>query len=93
MVVSSKNTLLVFLIALSAAFLPACGGDSSSSVSPVRAEPFGLLETTVADIHAAFKGEQLDGTGQALSCVGLAEQYLARIAALDVSIETGLPIN
>lgn len=93
MVVSSKNTLLVFLIALSAALLPACGGDSSSSISPVRAEPFGLLEATVADIHAAFKGEQLDGTGQALSCVGLAEQYLARIAALDVSIETGLPIN
>jgi Asp-tRNA(Asn)/Glu-tRNA(Gln) amidotransferase A subunit family amidase len=95
MVVTSKNTLRALCLALSAVLLAACGGSSSKNSQDAAggSKPFELLEATVADIHAAFKGEQLDESGQPLSCVVLAEAYLARIDALDISTATGLPIN
>ncbi|WP_348673316.1 amidase family protein [uncultured Abyssibacter sp.] len=55
--------------------------------------PFVLLEATVADVQAAFRGEQVDADDSPLTCVELAERYLARIDALDNSTDTGLPIS
>lgn len=85
-------------LAISVAVVSACGGSSSSSTTgslPGTPAPttFELLEATVADIHAGFRGEQVDEFGQALSCVGLAEKYIERIERLDNNPATGLPIN
>ena len=39
-------------------------------------QPFNVVETTIADIHAAFKAKRL-------TCAALVDAYLARIAAYD----------
>ncbi|MBB5189184.1 Asp-tRNA(Asn)/Glu-tRNA(Gln) amidotransferase A subunit family amidase [Zhongshania antarctica] len=98
MLVNRKISQSALGIVLSATLLTACGGSSNhtkASATPGGETPknFELLEATVADIHAAFKGEQVAESGQPLSCVALAEQYLARIETLDNTTETGLPIS
>ena len=95
---SIKRVFSSTSLAISVAVISACGGGSSSSTTgslPDTPAPttFELLEATVADIHAGFRGEQVDESGQALSCVGLAEKYIERIERLDNNPATGLPIN
>lgn len=98
MLVNQKISQSALCVVLSATLLSACGGSSTrstTSATPGATTPenFELLEATVADIHAAFKGQQLTDSGQPLSCEDLAEQYLARIETLDSTTETGLPIS
>ncbi len=66
--------------------LAACGGSSSSnSDNDTAIEPgvFSLEEATVADIHAAFRGELLQDNGEPLNCEALANLYIQRIFAYD----------
>lgn len=95
---NSSRAVVVLYSTFSLILLAACGplNSSSSSSNGSIAKPperFELLEATVADIQAGFRGEQVDAAGNPLTCVGLAEQYLDRIAALDANLETGLPIQ
>ncbi len=81
---------------LAFACLAGCGQSSSPTSAPgtpPAPTTFALLEATVADVQAAFRGEQVGADGQTLNCVALAELYLARIDALDNSTDTGLPIS
>lgn len=49
---------------------------SSAGAQPSAAQPFQIVETTIADIHAAFRA-------RTLTCRGLVQQYLDRIQAYD----------
>lgn len=89
-----------FALALLTSITAACG-DSSIATSPPDTEPpppeartFELTEATVADIHAAFAGQQLLADGSTLSCVKLYALYTARIAAIDNYPQGGgLPVR
>lgn len=56
-----------------AAFYAAAPGLGAQSVTP---QPFHVVETTIADIHAAFRA-------RTLTCRALVQQYLHRIDAYD----------
>ena len=58
---------------------------------PVPAEPktFELVEATMADVHAAFAGQQLLADGSRLTCVKLAELYAQRIYAHNDNPQAG----
>lgn len=56
-----------------AAFYAAAPGLGAQSVAP---QPFHVVETTIADIHAAFRA-------RTLTCRALVQQYLHRIDAYD----------
>jgi amidase len=47
----------------------------------IRDDLFQLVEATMADVHAALAGEQVNEEGQSLSCVGITQQYIDRILA------------
>lgn len=85
------------LLLLSAAALIGCGGSSLSSPTPSRAEPtqFTLEETTVSQIHAAFRGELVLEDGSALSCESLTRMYIDRIFTYNDAPQAsgGLPIR
>lgn len=57
------------------AVLAACGGDDGVTLDPNR-KPFPLVETSVAQFHAAMSKGQV-------SCRDIVQGYLARIAAYD----------
>ncbi|MES2884315.1 MAG: amidase family protein [Pseudomonadota bacterium] len=64
---------------------------------PVVGEPgkFELVEADLANVHAAFAGRQLLADGSKLSCVKLAQLYMARIYAYNDNPQPngGLPIR
>lgn len=69
-----------------------CGTGTPLDVTPGKI--FELEEATVADIHAAFAGEQRQSDGAPLTCVALYEQYVQRIAAIDNTPQAGgLPVR
>jgi amidase len=55
---------------------------------------FQLVEATMADVHAALAGEQVNEEGQSLSCVAITQQYIDRILAYNSNPQPngGLPI-
>ena len=74
-----------------ALLLSACNSNDVLSPSPART--FVLEEATVADIHAAFAGEQRLEDGSLLTCSRLYQLYTTRIAAYDATPQSGgLPI-
>ena len=62
----------VLLLAFTSLVLFSCGSDSDSGQS----QPFELLEATIADIHDAYRSEQLTSRQ-------LVQLYLDRIEAYD----------
>lgn len=61
---------------------------------PVTPKKFELVEATVADIHAGFRGEQTLADGSPLTCVALYQMYVDRIAAInDYPQAGGLPVR
>jgi len=72
---SRTRLLLVPLAALTTLAVAACGPSSSGPASAAAAPPqFDIMETRIADIHAAIKAGTLTSTE-------LVEQYLTRIKA------------
>src|SRR5678816_1859111 len=54
----------------------ALSAQTTTRTSPTRAEPFNVLEATIADVHAAMAAGRL-------TCRDLVQAYLDRIAAYD----------
>ncbi|MDP3857996.1 MAG: amidase family protein [Stagnimonas sp.] len=70
------------------------GSEPPPPPPPPTGKTFALEEAMVADIHAAFAGEQTLEDGSALSCVKLYQLYTTRIAAIDDYPQAGgLPVN
>ena len=82
----SRRRRSAMLLPVLTLMLAACGGSSlSNSDNDTAIEPgvFSLEEATVADIHAAFRGELLQDNGEPLNCEALANLYIQRIFAYD----------
>ena len=97
------SVLLLLLLPL----LNACGNSGELALAgggtpatpppppPVETKIFELVEATLADVHAAFAGQQLMADGGTLSCVKLAQLYMERIYAYNDNPQPsgGLPIR
>ncbi len=86
------------LLALATAALISCGGGSSAPgpASPTPdPELFVLEETTVDQIHAAFRGELVLEDGSPLTCETLTTMYIERIYTYNDAPQQsgGLPIR
>lgn len=77
---TKESLSLILILGLVSVMSASCASKSSSPSSladkAAPAPPFVIVETTIADIHAAFR----DGS---LTCRSLVEAYLARIARYD----------
>lgn len=92
--VVSSLALLLLLSACGRSAGPDGPDDNEPPPPPPSGKTFALEEATVADIHAAFAGEQTLADGSPLSCVKLYELYTARIAAIDDYPQAaGLPVR
>jgi amidase len=88
---SYRNRLNLTVTALLVTLLAGCSGSDAPQTGVDQPDPvpapvpgsFELVEATVADIHAAFAGEQLLADGGVLSCVKLVQLYTDRIAAIN----------
>ncbi|MFT7405608.1 amidase family protein [Zhongshania sp.] len=60
----------------------------------IRDDLFQLVEATMADVHAALAGEQVNEDGEPLTCVAITQQYIDRILAYNNNPQPngGLPI-
>jgi amidase len=97
--VMRRSSAYIIPLALSLS-LVACGGASTSSPptttpTPGAPTPFVFEETTVDDIHAAFRGEQVLEDDSLLTCEKLTQMYIDRIYAYNDTPQPngGLPIR
>jgi amidase len=68
--------------------------DPDDNNDGIRDDLFQLVEATMADVHAALAGEQVNEEGESLSCVAITQQYIDRILAYNNNPQPngGLPI-